>query len=76
MPAVSRKQRIAMSIAEHNPKELYKRNQDMMRMTQRQLHDYASTSERDLPEEARKNRKRFKSYAKGRGQSVTSNLST
>lgn len=43
MPAVSEKQRIAMSIAEHHPSELYARNKGMAKMSHKQLHDFAST---------------------------------
>ncbi len=49
MPAVSKKQRIAMSIAEHHPEQLYKRNKGMANMTQKQLHEFASTKETKLP---------------------------
>ena len=43
MPAVSASQRIAMAIAEHHPKKLYKRNKGLLKMSHSQLHDYAST---------------------------------
>jgi len=43
MPARSRKQRIAMAIAEHNPGQLYDRNKNLLKMTHGQLHDFAST---------------------------------
>lgn len=43
MPAVSAKQRTAMAIAEHNPDQLYPRNRGMLKMTQNQLSDFAST---------------------------------
>jgi DNA integrity scanning protein DisA with diadenylate cyclase activity len=43
MPAVSRKQRIAMAIAEHHPEKLYARNKSMKKMTKSQLHDFAKT---------------------------------
>lgn len=43
MPAVSRKQRIAMAIAEHHPEKLYARNKGMKKMTKSQLHDFAKT---------------------------------
>lgn len=42
MPAVSKKQRIAMAIAEHYPEKLYKRNSSLKQMTKKQLHDFAS----------------------------------
>jgi len=75
MPAVSKKQRRLMAIAEHNPEEVYKKNRGVLGMSMKQLGEYASTSERSLPAEAKKNRKKFKAYAKGRGKSNTGNLS-
>ncbi len=43
MPVVSKKQRVAAAIAEHNPKELYSRNKGMLKMSKEELHKYAST---------------------------------
>lgn len=52
MPAVSKKQQIAMAIAEHEPDKLYSRNQGLRRMSHSQLHDFASTPRKNLPERA------------------------
>jgi len=49
MPAVSKKQRRAMAIAEHHPEKLYERNKGMKKMKKKQLHDFASTKEKKLP---------------------------
>ena len=49
MPAVSKKQRRAMAIAEHHPSELYGRNKGLKKMTHQQLHDFAATKEKKLP---------------------------
>jgi len=49
MPAVSKAQRVAMAIAEHHPEELYARNKGLKKMTHKQLHEFASTSEKNLP---------------------------
>lgn len=49
MPAVSKKQRIAMAIAEHHPDELFARNKGLAQMSQGQLHDFAATKEKGLP---------------------------
>ncbi len=49
MPAVSKKQRQLMAIAEHQPEKLYKRNRGLLKMSKAQLHDYASTSDKGLP---------------------------
>lgn len=38
----SEKQRVVAAIAEHHPEKLYKRNRSMLRMTHKQLHDFAS----------------------------------
>jgi hypothetical protein len=54
MPAVSKNQRIAMAIAEHEPSKLYKRNKGMEKMSKSQLHDFASTKEKNLPKKAKK----------------------
>ena len=43
MPATSAAQRIAMAIAEHDPKKLYKKNRAMLKMSHTQLHDFATT---------------------------------
>jgi len=50
MPAVSVKQRRVMAIAEHHPEELNKRNRGLLGMNHQQLHDFASTPEKGLPE--------------------------
>ena len=52
MPSVSRNQRIATAIAEHNPGALYKRNKSLLGMNKSQLHDFASTPEKGLPKKA------------------------
>lgn len=54
MPAKSKKQRIAMAIAEHEPSKLYGRNKGMKSMSKSQLHDFAATKEKGLPEKKRK----------------------
>ena len=60
MPAVSRAQRIAISIAEHHPEELYDRNKGLLKMKQSDMHDFAATSEKGLP--AKKGQGRYKSH--------------
>ncbi len=49
MPAVSRNQRIAAAIAEHDPGKLYKRNRGLASMGRGELHKFASTREKGLP---------------------------
>lgn len=57
MPAVSKAEREATAIAEHQPDQLYKRNAGLKQMSHQQLHDFAATSERGLPEHAEKARR-------------------
>src|SRR5262252_10362945 len=52
MPAKSTAQREAIAIAEHHPAELYARNKGLLGMTHAQQHEFASTSEKHLPEHA------------------------
>lgn len=54
MPAESRAQQQAIAIAEHDPKKLYKRNRSLLRMTHAQLHDFAATPTKGLPERKKK----------------------
>jgi hypothetical protein len=49
MPAVSKKQRRAMAIAEHHPSELSSKNKGLLKMSHQQLHDFTSTRESKLP---------------------------
>ena len=55
MPAKSKVQRMAMAIAEHSPGKLYKRNIGLLDMSRKQLHEFASVSEKRLP----KRKKRY-----------------
>jgi len=50
MPATSVAQREAMAIAEHHPSELSAKNKGLLKMSHKQLHDFAATSEKGLPE--------------------------
>lgn len=54
MPAKSDAQRRLMAIAEHHPEELYKENKGVANMSHKQLHEFASTSEKGLPEHVHK----------------------
>ncbi len=80
MPAKSVKQRQAMAIAEHHPNKLYKRNKGLLKMSKEQLSEFASTTEGRLkkvskPAQEQQNKRKFREYAKKRGQSGRSNLS-
>jgi hypothetical protein len=59
MPAKSKKQRQAMAIALHHPSKLNKNNKGLLKMSKSQLEEYASTSEKHLP-----NRKKLKRLKK------------
>lgn len=50
MPSESKAQQAAMAIAKHHPKQLYKRNRGLLKMSDQQLTDYASTPTKGLPE--------------------------
>lgn len=58
MPATSKAQRRAMAIAEHHPDESY--YPSMTKMSREDLHKFASTKEKGLPEHTKKSRKRGK----------------
>ena len=49
MPATSKAQRQMMAIAEHHPEELYSRNKGVLKMSHKQLHDFAATKQKGLP---------------------------
>jgi hypothetical protein len=38
-----------MAIAEHHPDKLYPRNRGLLKLTHKQLHDFASTPHKGLP---------------------------
>ena len=50
MPSVSKAQREAMAIAEHDPGKLNPANRGLLKMSHKQLHDFADTKETGLPE--------------------------
>lgn len=57
MPAVSKKQQIAMAIAEHEPEKLNSDNRGLLKMSHSQLHDFAATPRKNLPTRAPKKKK-------------------
>lgn len=54
MPAVSQAQQKAMAIAEHEPSKLKGKNKGLLKMSHKQLHEYASTPRKGLPKKASK----------------------
>jgi len=57
MPAKSKKQRKAMAIAQHHPSKLYKKNRGLLKMSKKQLHEFATTKEKGLPKKKKKRKK-------------------
>jgi len=49
-----------MAIAKHHPSKLYRRNKGVLKMSKRQLHEYAKTKEKGLPHKKKKKKKRRK----------------
>ena len=49
MPSTSKAQAIAMRIAEHAPDKLNPENKGMLKMSHKQLHEFASTKSKGLP---------------------------
>lgn len=60
MPALSKKMRRAAGIAEHEPSKLYARNRGLLGMSKGQLHHYAATKEKGLPQKKGKHRFRLR----------------
>jgi hypothetical protein len=54
MPAISIAQRKAMAIAEHHPEKLKKKNRGLLKMSHKELHDFAATPKKGLPVRAGK----------------------
>ncbi len=58
MPAKSEAQRKLMAIAEHHPEKVKKKNKGVLKMSGKQLHDFASTKEKGLPKHKKAKKKR------------------
>lgn len=58
MPAVSKKQQETIAIAEHEPGKLYDRNKSLLKMKRSDMHDFASTKRKGLPESVGKSVKK------------------
>lgn len=50
MPSVSDKQQELMAIAEHSPEKVKAKNRGILKMTHKQLHEFAATKHTGLPE--------------------------
>ena len=49
MPAESKAQRKLMAIAKHHPEKVMKKNRGVLKMSKKQLTDFAETKEKGLP---------------------------
>ena len=74
MPAVSKAQRTAMAVAEHAPGKLYARNKGMLGMSKSQLHDFAATKEKGLPQKVKSTKSAAKRNNKDRAPGATAPL--
>lgn len=54
MPAKSKKQQALMAIAEHSPEKIKGKNKGVLDMSKQQLHDFAATPTKGLPEKVGK----------------------
>lgn len=59
MPAKSKAQQEAMAIAEHDPSKLNPKNKGLLSMSHSQLHDFAATPRKGLPQYAGKKKGKF-----------------
>jgi len=62
MPAKSQAQQKAMAIAKHEPSKLYARNQELLKMSKSQLHDFAATKRKGLPKKKKKKEQKNAKY--------------
>ena len=53
MPAVSQAQQQAMAIAKNNPSKLNPKNKGLLKMSKKQLSEFASTPRKGLPKRAK-----------------------
>lgn len=63
MPSVSGAQQAVMAIAEHDPDKLKPKNRGILRMTHKQLHEFAATPTKGLPTHVRAGKRIFKKKA-------------
>lgn len=54
MPSKSKAMRRLMGLAEHHPSEVYPQNKGVLKMTHQQLHEFADTKEKGLPQHVKK----------------------
>lgn len=66
MPATSVAQRELMAIAEHHPEQVSAKNRGVLKMSHQQLHDFAATKQRGLPQHSAVAKMRARSISKSR----------
>ena len=52
-PSISKAQRELMGLAEHHPDLVNKKNQGVLKMSKKQLSDFAGTPEKGLPQKVK-----------------------
>lgn len=67
MPAKTKKQQMMMAIAEHTPEKLYKQNRGVLKMSKKQLGEFARTKRKRLPLKKTARKAMKKAAFKGRG---------
>jgi hypothetical protein len=63
MPAKSKAQQRLMAMAEHNPSAVSAKNKGVLKMSQQQLHDFASTKRTGLPKKVKKEKPDVEAHA-------------
>jgi hypothetical protein len=59
MPSLSKAQQALLALGEHHPEKVRPENRDVLKMSHSQLHDFASTPTKGLPEHVRKGRRYY-----------------
>uniref|UniRef100_A0A6M3K5L8 DUF3008 domain-containing protein n=1 Tax=viral metagenome TaxID=1070528 RepID=A0A6M3K5L8_9ZZZZ len=58
LPAKSKSQQRLMAMAKHSPSKIKKKNRGVLKMTDKQLSEYAKTKTKDLPKKVSSKRKK------------------
>ena len=66
MPSKSKAEQRLMAIAEHHPEQVSAKNQGVLKMTQEQLHDFASGSMKGKPAHVAKTGNRYHALLRGK----------
>ena len=60
MPSVSKSQQALMAIAKNSPSKVKGKNRGVLKMTKKQLHDFAATKTKKLPKKVSQKSKKKK----------------